>query len=249
MGGLRMIGLYDIHCHLLPGVDDGSKNMKETIQMLKMEYEQGVRGIFATPHYRKGMFETSEAELKEQFELLRKEADKIVPGMEVYLGCEFFRQKQMNEILLGQPWMTMGDSRYVLTEFQEEENKSDIRETVCELLSCDWIPILAHVERYACMRNELAFVEELSELGVCISVNADSILGKSGFQVKRFCKKLIDRDLLMYIGSDAHGSEHRVVRIGECAKYLERKYGSDYVQRIMVENPKKIVKETTPWKM
>lgn len=71
---MPVAGLVDMHCHILPSVDDGAKNMEEAIRMLKMEYDQGVRTMIVTPHYRKRMFETSVSEIKKQFRLLREVA-------------------------------------------------------------------------------------------------------------------------------------------------------------------------------
>lgn len=82
-------GIYDIHCHIVPGVDDGATDIEETGKLLRMEYEQGVRTIIATPHFRFRMFETSAEKVKEQFKLVEKAAAEVASDLHVYLGCEF----------------------------------------------------------------------------------------------------------------------------------------------------------------
>ena len=81
-------GIYDIHCHIVPGVDDGATDIGETVKLLRMEYEQGVRTVIATPHFRFRMFETPAEKVREQFRLVEKAASEISPDLHVYLGFE-----------------------------------------------------------------------------------------------------------------------------------------------------------------
>lgn len=112
-------GIYDIHCHIVPGVDDGATDIGETVKLLRMEYEQGVRTVIATPHFRFRMFETPAEKVREQFRLVEKAASEISPDLHVYLGCEFHANMEMLPMLREQKVMTMAGSRYVLTEFYE----------------------------------------------------------------------------------------------------------------------------------
>ena len=82
-------GIYDIHCHIVPGVDDGASDYEDTKKLLRMEYDQGVRNIIATPHFRFRMFETPQSRVQEQFLLVQKAAAEIGDDLQVYLGCEF----------------------------------------------------------------------------------------------------------------------------------------------------------------
>ena len=114
-------GIYDIHCHIVPGVDDGATDIGETVKLLRMEYEQGVRTVIATPHFRFRMFETPAEKVREQFRLVEKAASEISPDLHVYLGCEFHANMEMLPMLREQKVMTMAGSRYVLTELDTME--------------------------------------------------------------------------------------------------------------------------------
>ena len=100
-------GIYDIHCHIVPGVDDGATDIGETVKLLRMEYEQGVRTVIATPHFRFRMFETPAEKVREQFRLVEKAASEISPDLHVYLGCEFHANMEMLPMLREQKVMTM----------------------------------------------------------------------------------------------------------------------------------------------
>lgn len=94
-----MIGLYDIHCHILPGLDDGARTTEESIDLLKMEYRQGVRHIIFTPHFRQGMFEATKEDIERAFLNAKKNAEKIAGDLNVYLGCEFYVDSHIIENL------------------------------------------------------------------------------------------------------------------------------------------------------
>ena len=95
-----MKGIYDIHCHIVPGVDDGAKDLKTSVRMLQKEYDDGVRNIIATPHFRYDMFEPSLEQVKKQFLRVRKAAAEIgEDGIQMYLGCELHSSMDMTDCL------------------------------------------------------------------------------------------------------------------------------------------------------
>ena len=157
-------GLYDIHCHIVPGVDDGATDIEETRKLLQMEYDQGVRTIIATPHFRFRMFETPVERVKQQFQMVEKAAAEIAPDLQVYSGCEFHANMEMLPMLREQRVMTMAGSRYVLTEFSHNSEENYILERLNALLSGGYKPIVAHIERYEATRTSLDFVEASSNI-------------------------------------------------------------------------------------
>lgn len=235
-----MNGFVDMHCHILPYVDDGANDMEEAIKMLKMEYAQGVRTIIATPHFRYKMFETPREEIIRQFLLLREEAKNIGSGIEMYLGCEFHANMEMTRLLREKKVSSMGGSKYVLTEFSGAAPFSYIRERIAALVSAGYKPIIAHIERISCLRKDFGAIEELVELGAKVQVNTESIT--NGFTTKRFCRKLMQEDLLHFVGTDCHGSAYRVPRMKDAYQYVLKKFGKEYADEIFINNPRDIVK-------
>ena len=153
-----MKGLYDIHCHILPGVDDGARNMEESLWMLNKEYQEGVRHVILTPHFRYDMFEPHMNIVTRQFMQLRRAAMNIGDeGMRLYLGCELHSSMDMVECLKKGRRLTLAGSRYVLVEFSNGDEKNYIEERVRSLLMNGFIPIIAHVERYKATRNDIGY--------------------------------------------------------------------------------------------
>jgi len=242
-----MKNLFDIHSHILPHVDDGAKNMDMALKMIQMEYDDGVRSIILTPHFRREMFETPQEKIEQQFKILKAKAEeKIGMDLQLYLGCEFHANMSMVDTLLNKERPTMAGSGYVLTEFSGATDLAFARERVYELVTHGFIPIIAHVERYPNLRKDMGSLETLREIGAYLQVNAESILGEEGFAIKRFCKKLMKNNMLDFVGTDCHRTNKRIPNLGSCAEYMEKKMGREYTERILVHNPQKII-ENIGW--
>ena len=166
--------LVDIHCHILPGVDDGATDMETSKAMIREAYKQGVRYMIATPHYRPEMFEPSMSKVISVYRKMRTYAAKI--GIDLRLGCEYYRNDQIIYHLDNKLRPTMLGGKYVLTEFSTNDSFITIRNCIYELIVRGYHPIIAHVERYFCCQ-ELEKILELRTLGAKIQVNADAVLG------------------------------------------------------------------------
>ena len=240
-----MQGLIDMHCHIIPGVDDGAADMEMAVKLLQMEQRSGVSEVIVTPHYRKGMFETSQSVIDRQYDALCSMLSKSDLSIRVHQGCEYHTNPEMVEDLRCGKRPTMAESNYVLTEFSSKHGYSVIRNQIYALVSAGYRPIIAHIERYPCMIKEPGPVEELRELGAEIQITSGSVLGKDGWRIKRFCMRLLKEKKVTYIASDAHNLESRAPDLQECAQYLEKKFGSRYVEQIFVRNPRKIIRSGT----
>ena len=160
-----MTGYWDIHNHILPGVDDGSGCMRETMEMLEEEYRQGVRHIVFTPHYRRGMFAIPREEIQTVYARVCEMAADRFPEMEFYLGCEYYIHSDASvERLRGNPKYYMAGSRTVLMEFAYEASYAWIMQTVSEVRQMGLQPVVAHAERYECLylglQNETDFLAD-----------------------------------------------------------------------------------------
>lgn len=231
--------LIDIHCHILPKVDDGPDTVEESRKILEEAYRQGVRCIIATPHYRPEMFESSMRKVVYSYRNLREIADDI--GITLCLGCEYYRNDMMITHLKNRNRPTMSGGKYVLVEFSTHDMFQIIRKHVYDLTAHGYKPIIAHVERYFCCQ-EIKNILELRELGAYIQVNAGSVNGEAGLRIKKFCLQLMKEDLVDFIASDTHNTRSRKMNLKKCAQYVTRKMGRQYANRIFVSNPLNILK-------
>jgi len=231
--------LIDIHCHVLPFVDDGADTMEEAIGILEESYRQGIRHMIVTPHYRREFFEAPMSEIAASFLKLRKEADAI--GIQLFLGCEYFRDMEIYDQIAGKRRVTMAGSKYILVEFSTQDTFSYIRNFTYQMKTQGYQPIIAHIERYECCWKEET-IRELHDCGVEVQVNAATILGQHGWMNKRMCLKLMNNDLIDYIASDTHNLAGRAQNLKKCADYVEKKMGDAYAKKIFFTNPSNILK-------
>lgn len=237
-----MIGLYDIHCHLLPNVDDGPDSMEESLALLSLEYSQGVRGILLTPHFRRGIFETAPSVIRQRYAELKKIAEDRWPDLKLYLGWEYFACQEMKKDLRTNNFH-IENTPYVMIEFSVSHNQKFILNRLREVQTVDLIPIIAHIERFPAIVRDKALLQNLKQSGVLFQVNASSLIGKEGRFVKSCCAKLLKHGMIDLIGSDAHDLHDRIPRLQECSRYLAKKVGQDRMRELMITNPEAILKE------
>ena len=226
----------DAHCHVLPEVDDGAQSMNETRQMLQMAYDEGIRYIIATPHHHPRRGKASPRQLRRQLKLVREEAEKISEKLRVYLGTEVYFGQDVPDKLKEEKILTMNRTRYVRVEFSPIDSFDYICQGIQQIQMKGFEVILAHIERYRSMREDIGRAEHLADMGVRIQVNAGSITGQSGWKIKRYIKQLMDRDLVFCVGTDAHDPKSRPPQMKKAAEYVKKKYGEEYVRRIFFSN-------------
>ena len=238
-----MTELWDIHCHILPGVDDGADTMEEALALLEEEYRQGVYHVILTPHYRLDMFEPDMRTVENNFRLLKEELRELgktqewAAHMEIFLGCEFHSNMDMVETLNRRERPTMAGTQYILIEFAGADSYTYIRERCQTMRRNGYRPIIAHVERYQCLReNHYEHLEELSDSGMLIQVNAASVLGKDGYFTARWCRKAIKLGLVDFIASDAHNMTDRRIYMKRCCDLVIKKYGSETAKSLFQSN-------------
>lgn len=231
----------DMHNHILPNIDDGSSSMEETIHMLRIAYDEGIRTIVTTSHFYPGRFEVPLERLKERFKEVKECAADVLPKVDLLLGCEIFYSHDSIRLVKEKVIPVMADTRYVLVEFSPLADYRYIKTGLQSFILEGYSPILAHVERYENVVNHIDKVVELIEMGVCIQVNAMSITGEMGRAYQSISKKLLKNHCVHIIATDAHGEKFRVPRLKKCYNLVLKKYGKEYADELFMNNQQKIL--------
>ena len=234
--------MIDIHAHVIPNVDDGSKSLEASIKLIEQEIEFGVTDLVCTPHYRRHMFETSAEDVNLSFFNLVQEVNKLNLNINLYLGQEIYCrtiegfEKTLN-YLDENKVLTFQNCKYILLEFSYTRD-IDISEIVYMAIKRGYKPIIAHVERYQYIDSSEK-IEELIEAGAKIQVNASSIIGKDGGKRKKFVNKLISAGLIDFVGSDIHESRKNYFK--SAYDSVCKKHSKDIAKKIFEENAKEII--------
>lgn len=230
------MGFIDIHSHILPGVDDGSRSMEESLEMLRIAEAEGVSCMIATPHYKQGRYRADKKELLDRLKMLREEAQQECIGIRLHLGTEIFYRAGLEEKLMRQELGTLNDTDFLLVEFSPFEEYLYIRNAMEELLGMGYCPVAAHVERYQCLVKDATRAAQLRDMGCRIQVNTGSITGENGLGARRFVWKLLKRELVDYLGTDAHNTKTRRPAMRRCAELLYKKCSREYAEKLLFEN-------------
>lgn len=237
-----MKGYFDVHCHVLPGIDDGAGSEEEMLQMAGIAYKEGVRHVIATPHYHPKRGGADANTIDSVFDKAKSLIEHNFPDMKIYKGNEIYYRQDTAEMLKNKQLLTLAGSDYVMVEFSTSVSQSQVKQAVGQLQMSGYMPVIAHVERYEELVGEYGFIEELVSAGVYIQVNASSVIGEMGGAKKRFIKKLIKNDWVHFIGTDAHDTKYRPPLMEKCATYLRKKFDEDTMELLLYYNPMMMIK-------
>ncbi|MBP3905931.1 MAG: hypothetical protein J6D47_03155 [Peptostreptococcaceae bacterium] len=233
--------MIDIHCHILPNVDDGSESLEESIAMAKIAESEGITKIVNTSHchfdfkYKKGN------ELKLELEKFNQALKEENINIEVLLGNELYYTSDLIERFDELDFFSMNNSKYILMEFSPINFPKNIEDVIYEIKIRGYIPIIAHAERYKQVQEDVNIVLDCIKEGALIQVNASSILGKNGEKAEDTSKKLLDNNMVHFVATDAHSSNRRRPLIKDSYNYILKNYGKEVSEKLFIENPTAVI--------
>ncbi|VNS07971.1 tyrosine-protein phosphatase CpsB [Streptococcus pneumoniae] len=238
--------MIDIHSHIVFDVDDGPKSREESKALLTEAYRQGVRTIVSTSHRRKGMFETPEEKIAENFLQVREIAKEVASDLVIAYGAEIYYTPDVLDKLENNRIPTLNNSRYALIEFSMNTPYRDIHSALNKILMLGITPVIAHIERYDVLENNEKRVRELIGMGCYTQINSSHVLKSKLFgEPYKFMKKraqyFLERDLVHIIASDMHNVDGRPPHMAEAYDLVSQKYGEAKAQELFIDNPRKIV--------
>ena len=232
----------DIHCHIMPGVDDGSPDVATSLEMLRIADKNGITHIILTPHHKPMHHNVSPEHNVAYRKKLQEAATEAGIKAKLFSGNEIYYSDETMEELIDGRICSLAGSDYVLVEFHPTNPFKVIQNAAGRVQAAGYIPIIAHVERYSDIVSHPARVRDLIQMGCFIQVNASSVMGKYGFGISHFTKKLLKEELVHFIASDAHDTGRRAPHLLDCRNYVERKFGEDYGKKLFFTNPANVIR-------
>ena len=236
-----MENYFDIHTHILPGVDDGAKDVNESGEMLQTAYEEGIRYIIATPHYAYGDQNPSVDLLKEKLSEVRKIAGQLGLDMEIWLGNELLHRPGTLDALASGEALTLADTKYILVEFLPTDEYETIYDAIHQYTMAGYLPIIAHVERYASLFKEYSKMTSLIEMGAYLQMNTESLAGGFFNRKAAYHRMLIAEGYIHFLGSDCHNMAGRKPQMKSAVSVLGNSFlATETARCILQKNPKKL---------
>lgn len=232
--------MIDIHCHILPNIDDGSDSIEESIEIIKNASNAGVEEMILTPHFILGSkYNHEKKENERNLERLKKELKNQQIEMMLYLGNEVFYERDMSNLVKENKVSTLNNSRYMLFEIPRHNEVRGLEDTIFHLKTKGIIPILAHPERYSAYQKNPEKILKLKEMDLLFQCNLGSFFGGYGKEAEKLVKLLAKHHMIDFIGTDSH---HSKVNIYNDYDKLKDIIEEDYYELLTTTNPKKIIK-------
>lgn len=232
--------MIDIHCHILSGVDDGARSLETSIRMAKKAKRLGYTDIFATPHYIEFDLENEKKEITQRVKELNEILEDNGIAIKVHIGNEIYISSNIASRLEKKEICTLGDSKYVLIELPMQGRVQNLIEIVKELISKEYIPILAHPERYEFVYKDYTLLYDLIDLGVLMQLNIGSIVGIYGRKAKNMAKKLLKNNMVHLMATDSHDSTSIYDMYDKAMRKITKIIPEKKYYEIMYMNPSEI---------
>lgn len=235
--------MIDLHCHILPGLDDGAQNLEEAVAMARAAEEDGIEKIVATPHlFRDGFYfedlSIIEQKRKELVQALKNNNIKveILAGAEVHISHNL-----IDEIRKNRRFLVLDKSSYMFVEFPPGHVYSGVKELFFELMSEGITPIITHPERNSFFVHNPTLLYELIQMGGLAQANSGSFSGMFGREVEEAVFRFLKLNLIHFIGSDGHNRHSKTPKLSEAVKRIEAIVGEGRAKALVKDNPQAVL--------
>lgn len=233
--------MIDLHCHLLPGVDDGSKSMDISLKLANDAVRDGIDYALLTPHHMNGVYLNHKKVVIQQTQEFQMELDrykiplKVFPGQEVRINGDLLTALDQDDILFADE-----SGRYLMLEFPDDDVPSYTSNMIYELMQRGIIPVIVHPERNTKIMKQPDILYDLLSRGCLSQITAGSYVGIFGHKVQKFSKQLIQAGQAYIFASDVHNLPNRKYEMTNAFVKMNHEFGNDYVSRFN-ENAKRII--------
>ncbi len=236
--------MFDLHCHILQGFDDGSDNIEESVRMAKLAVNGGTKVIVATPHsniphtyqnFFDGHYKAAFVELKK-----RLSDEKI--NLTLCAGHEIFAEDNFIELIKSGKLLTLNGSDYPLVEFNFIEKADSVYRKVMKIISEGLTPVIAHPERYGFVIEDEFAAERLKKMGCVLQINKGSLKGNFGKAAYIAAHSMLERKLADCVASDAHSPYMRTPYLADAFEIISENYSEEYADLLLRKNPMKVLK-------
>lgn len=236
--------MIDLHSHVLPGIDDGARDLEEAAEMCRLAAADGCEAIVATPHQRHARWWNGDSvELAKRLAELRAavgDRPRLFSGAEIRIDPEM-----LDDLLTDPPHdvTPLAGSRYLLLEARRNGQNVELEAILHEAQVAGWRPILAHPEMIVGLADPLDRLQRICETGVLTQVTAMSVTGEFGSAARRRSETMIDRGLVHFVASDAHGTDWRPPGLAAAHRVLVAKWGEEMARRLTHDNPLAVLED------
>lgn len=231
--------MIDIHCHILPGIDDGPEKIGTTLEMLRMAEKDGISHIVATPHYRCQDVPTMQ-DIEECVSLVRGEMEKRGMTIRLLMGADIRLTYELIACMTSRTLPSINGSRYFLLELPDLL-PPHLEEFIHETRVMGYMPVITHPERNCRLLESPERSEALRKAGALLQLTAMSITGEFGRQIKKYSLQLLKMGCVDFVASDAHDTKYRAPVLSKAYRDVAAVLDREAARRMFIDNPKAVV--------
>lgn len=233
--------MIDFHTHIIPTVDDGSRDVEETFDLFNEAKEAGFDKIILTPHYMEPYYISNKYSNSSWIKALTVGLSAKNIDLKLYLANEVYISDEMVNLLKNETISTINDTKYVLMELPLNSKPMNLYNVIFALQNQGFTPILAHPERYSFVQEEPELVIQLISKDVLIQSNFGSFVGQYGKKAQIIANKLLENNMVHFLGSDVHRTDSIYTEIPEAIKRINKIVGEERVKEITCLNPELVL--------
>ena len=226
--------MVDIHCHILPGLDDGADTFDESVAMAEMAIADGITHVVGTPHSSEQYKFDADLVGRRRAELQEKIGSRLTLGS----GCDFHLNfENLQDLAVNKTKYTINQKNYLLIELSDFSIPPNIEDTLHHLQLSGLAPILTHPERNPWLQKHPERLRRWLHLGIYVQITAQSILGKFGSTAQKLAEEWLEAEMVHFFASDAHGTGRRPLKLSEAYRAVAAKAGEARAKALFAENP------------
>jgi protein-tyrosine phosphatase len=238
--------MIDLHCHILPGLDDGAANPSVSIDMAKAFVADGVSVVACTPHILPGLYHNSGPQIRQATAELQQTLDRegiplrLVTGADNHISPDFVAELRSGHLL------SIADTRYVLVEPPHHIAPPHLADLFFSVLVAGYVPILTHPERLSWIKSQYQVIQELVRAGAWMQITAGSLTGAFGENARYWGERMLDEGCVHIIATDAHNVTRRPPNLGQGREFAAKWVGDAEAEHLVVTRPRGVLLNKLP---
>ena len=233
--------MIDFHTHVLPNVDDGSKSVEETFNLMKEAENAGFDKIISTSHYMEDYYEVENREREVWINAINEKLIEQNTNIKLFLGNEIYITDNIISLLEEEKAATINNTNYVLFEMPLNVKPMNLYDMIFEMLRYKLVPVLAHPERYSFIHKDPDLVFDLMQKGVLMQANFGSIIGQYGVSAEIIVKKMLQNDMVQFLGTDVHKQGTVYAKMPEIMSELRKIIDEEKIKELTTINPELVL--------
>ncbi len=238
--------MIDLHCHILPAIDDGSPDDATSLAMARIAAADGIRTIACTPHIYPGFFENDTNGIRAHVAALQAKVDEAGIALELTFGADARLTSELLDRVRTGTAPTLHGGRYLLLEASHQVAPPRFEASVRDFTAAGLVPVITHPERLAWIEGQYRVLASLARSGAWMQVTAGSLTGRFGGNAQYWAERMLDDGIVHLVATDAHGVEDRPPWLAEGREAAEKWVGPAEARRLVFDRPQAILDNLSP---